>query len=191
MYQHRKPSLVQVPEIRVEVSAIPTGGFTDIHADATTIGRAVCIGHCEKVWLLWPPTEKNIILWADNRGIYPAIVTYGSQLEGGLVAFISRRGVNNTLTILAGTLHAVFTTEGGLLAGINYTTAKDIGLAIKMLCIQLRSTQNVESIQEDALWLLNTITAAVYIPKYAISALVSMARLLKEVAVMRRAKEPA
>ncbi|KAH8792201.1 hypothetical protein F5882DRAFT_488390 [Hyaloscypha sp. PMI_1271] len=91
----KNPEYCQRPSPGVEVMIYPTGSFSDIHSDATTVGRALCIDRCEKLWLMWPPTSHNLQLWAANDGLGISLLRYGAELEGGLVAYTAGNGEFN------------------------------------------------------------------------------------------------
>ncbi|EDN92187.1 predicted protein [Sclerotinia sclerotiorum 1980 UF-70] len=134
----KNPYLYKQPEMGTSAMVTPSGAYSDIHTDSTTIGRAVCIERCTKIWLVWPPTKHNLQLWADNKGLGVAIQIYGHKLEGGFVIQTSgNKSQANALTMPAGTLHCVFTIFGGFLIGSNYSTAEDIPLAVEMLRMQV------------------------------------------------------
>ncbi|KAF7856813.1 hypothetical protein EAF04_009576 [Stromatinia cepivora] len=179
----KNPSLYIQPEIGTSVMVTPSGAYSDIHIDSTTIGRAVCIERCTKIWLVWPPTKRNLQLWADNKGLGVAIQTYGHKLEGGFVIQISgNRSQANALTIPAGTLHCVFTIFGGFLTGSNYSTAEDIPLAVEMLRMQVIRGQYEDQIEKDCSWLTKTIERVIQAqPIHAPRALSLVAQLLQHI----------
>lgn len=182
-----KPSQLQHPSLGVEVMVTPTGGFTDIHADSTTVGRAVCVDRCEKFWLLWPPSLHNLRLWAANRGLNTGLLRYGAQLEGGLVVHTAGNGQFNALTMPAGTLHSVFTITGGFLSGINYTTAEDIQLAGMMLELQVQRSQDEDQILDDCEWFIGTAREILLSrPDFSIHCLTSMARLVAKIENLKK-----
>ncbi|KAJ8058475.1 hypothetical protein OCU04_012663 [Sclerotinia nivalis] len=179
----KNPSLHIQPEIGTSVMVTPSGAYSDIHADSTTIGRAVCIERCTKIWLVWPPTKRNLQLWADNKGLGVAIQIYGNKLEGGFVIQTSgNRSQANALTIPAGTLHCVFTIFGGFLTGSNYSTAEDIPLAVEMLRMQVIRGQYEDQIEKDCSWLTKTIERVIQAqPIHAPRALSLVAQLLQHI----------
>ncbi|KAK8900804.1 hypothetical protein QC760_010568 [Botrytis cinerea] len=180
----KSPALYIYPTVGTSIMVSPSGKFSDIHIDSTTVGRAVCIERCAKIWLLWPPTKRNLQLWADKKGLGVAIQVYGRELEGGLVVQTSAKVKGNALTMPAGTLHCVFTIFGGFLTGTNYSTAEDIPLAVEMVRLQLRRSRsgNPWQIEEDCNWLTRTIEGVIHgQPIYAPRALSLLAQLLKNI----------
>lgn len=188
LWDAERPSLVIHPPLGVEAIVSPTGSFTDIHTDATTIGRAVCVEQCEKLWFLWPPTAQNLLLWSTHRGLAISLVRYGAELEGGLV--VRTQGNDETriaLTMPAGTLHSVFTITGGFLLGVNYSTGEDIQLAGTMLEIQVSKSQDEDQIDDDCRWFLNTAKEILsHRPGLVLECLTSMARVLASIANHRK-----
>lgn len=177
----KRPDYCQHPSIGVEVMIYPTGSFSDIHSDATTVGRALCIDRCEKLWFMWPPTSHNLQLWAANQGLGISLIRYGAELEGGLVANTAGNG-DNALSMPAGTLHSAFTLEGGVLSGINYTTAEDIQLAGRMLELQVERSHDEEQIIGDCRWFQKTATEIMSSrPDFVVQLLASIARLVASI----------
>jgi hypothetical protein len=85
----------------------------------------------------------------------------GKEMEGGIIARISNSpgDEGNSLTIPAGTIHAVFTTMGGFIGGINYTTWRD--LQLMAYCIQLQLCRTADlGIMDDIAWYEVTLQAS-------------------------------
>jgi hypothetical protein len=111
------------------------------------------------VWLVFPPTDHNLGLWAKHIGLHERLFRYGGQLEGGIIIRTSQNEQDdgNCINMPAGSLHSVFTTHGGFLYGINYSTANDLLLASKMIRMQLGRNQEVEQILQDIDWYHSTL----------------------------------
>ncbi|KAJ6449130.1 hypothetical protein C8R45DRAFT_947580 [Mycena sanguinolenta] len=67
----------------------PTGWFTDIHIDGNGMLQIMVHFEGEKLWLVWPPTEKNLIWWGINHpcppsevGRQPLAISALKNLEG-------------------------------------------------------------------------------------------------------------
>jgi hypothetical protein len=108
------------------------------------------------VWLLFPPTEQNLRLWADNRGEPGGLSQYGAKLEGGIIAQTSR-DLGNAITLSSGCIHAVFTIRGGFLCGINYSTKTDLLQMSRGIAIQLKRNQDRQDIRGDIHWYKRTL----------------------------------
>lgn len=61
------------------------GSFIDLHYDIGRSGLSTVYGPCEKVLLLFPPTEKNLSLFASTAGLHNRLARVGDKLEGGLI----------------------------------------------------------------------------------------------------------
>ncbi|KAH6670176.1 hypothetical protein B0J14DRAFT_114008 [Halenospora varia] len=190
-WTQKKAVLYRQPENGTSVMVTPSGAYSDIHVDSTTIGRAVCVDRCTKVWLVWPPTDRNLQLWADKKGLGVALKVYGARLEGGIIIRTSgNKPGANAITLPAGTLHCVFTVFGGILTGTNYSTAEDIPLAARMLEIQVKRGQYEDQIEKDCSWLTKTVEIVINIlPTYATSALSAVARLLRHIEDYERSQD--
>lgn len=92
-------------------------------------GISMPVGPCTKLWLCFPPTEKNINLMAKADGQKAKLVRIGKKLEGGIIYQTTSA---NAIYLPAGTLHSVFTLRGGFLASIDFITPKS-SLALSSL----------------------------------------------------------
>lgn len=79
------------------------------------------VGPCTKLWLCFPPTEKNIDLMAKADGQKAKLVRIGKKLEGGIIYQTTSA---NAIYLPAGTLHSVFTIRGGFLASVDFITPR-------------------------------------------------------------------
>jgi hypothetical protein len=82
------------------------------------------------MWLLFPPSGKNLKAYAATEGYVNRLLRVGNELEGGVIV---ETVAGNSLEFPPCTLHAVFTTHGGFLAGINYTEIPLAGVIGEML----------------------------------------------------------
>ncbi|KUJ09519.1 uncharacterized protein LY89DRAFT_724483 [Mollisia scopiformis] len=105
----------------IGINVTPKGSFVDLHHDITRRGLSKTIGKCKKIWLLFPSTPENLELYIASAGFSNRLARIGSKLRGGIIVETDSA---HELEFPAGTLHAVFTTIGGFLAGINYSTAE-------------------------------------------------------------------
>ncbi|CZT10695.1 uncharacterized protein RAG0_15104 [Rhynchosporium agropyri] len=96
----------------------PNFSFTDLHVD-TSNGISSPIGKCKKLWMVFPPTVKNIGLMKRVDGQRAKLTRIGRSLEGGLVFTTNS---NEAIYLPAGCIHAVITFEGGYLIAIDFVT---------------------------------------------------------------------
>ncbi|KAK0120173.1 hypothetical protein ONS95_011579 [Cadophora gregata] len=106
---------------KVGINVTPKGSFVDLHHDILQRGLARTIGRCKKVWLLFPGTPKNLEIYVSSTGFRNRLARIGSKLEGGIIV---ETDSSHEIEFPAHTLHAVFTTVGGFLTGINYSTVE-------------------------------------------------------------------
>jgi len=99
------------------VNATPKGSFVDLHIDGNRHGISHTLGSCEKIWLLFPPTENNLKVFMSTVGHYGRLAKSLDRLEEG---YICRTRSSQAIYLPPGWLHATFTTAGGLLVGINF-----------------------------------------------------------------------
>jgi hypothetical protein len=117
-----------------------------------------------KIWLCFPGAEPNLKLWAQYLGTEDLLMQYGQRLKGGLIIRTSTdpNDNGNCITLRAGTIHAVFTLEGGFIGGINYSTHKDLPIMCQCIIQQLSRTVE-EGILVDIKWLEKTIKHTIHL----------------------------
>lgn len=82
---------------------------------------SIPVGDCVKIWLCFPPTPKNLVLMSKADCQKAKLLRIGKKLEGGIIfTTTSAHGI----WLPAGTIHTVFTTQGGFLAAIDINTPK-------------------------------------------------------------------
>ncbi|KAL2073111.1 hypothetical protein VTL71DRAFT_10435 [Oculimacula yallundae] len=105
-------------EANQQLLLTPKYAFTDLHVD-TSDGVSSPIGQCRKLWMVFPPTEKNIGLMKKADGQRAKLVRIGKNLEGGLVFTTNS---DEAIYLPAGCIHAVITLDGGFLVAIDFVT---------------------------------------------------------------------
>ncbi|KAJ8058474.1 hypothetical protein OCU04_012662 [Sclerotinia nivalis] len=110
-------------KLRVNIS--PTGTFTDLWIDMERSVFSLAFGRSRKIWLVFPPTERNMRLFSKVVGESNILARIGSDLEGGVVCETT---TSSALYLPAGILRAVFIIEGGLLGEIKFTTAANVAI---------------------------------------------------------------
>ena len=75
---------------KLGINITPQGSFIDLHCDIGRSGYSMVYGQCEKVFVLAPPTQKNLELFATTAGLPNRLARIGDQLEGCLVVPINR-----------------------------------------------------------------------------------------------------
>ena len=107
----------------------------------------------------------------------------GKDLDGGIITRISNspEDEGNTLTMEAGTTHAVFTTMGGFMGGINYSTWHNLQLMSYCIRLQLRRTAD-SGIMDDIAWYGETLQASLKqgTEGTIVVSLSSLARIIQE-----------
>ena len=81
------------------------------------------IGDCRKIWLLYPPTDKNLKAMQSVDGQRAKLLRLAHQLEGGVLMETTS---SHAIFIPAGCAHATFTLQGGYLVTKDFTTAKSL-----------------------------------------------------------------
>jgi hypothetical protein len=149
----------------------PCGWFTDLHqgkfcrphlelwlkiVDLCRRSLAKTFGKCEKVWLLFPSNDHNLKLFVRSAGLRNRLALIGSKLQGGIIAKVKS---THALELPAGTLHAVFTTVGGVLGGINYSTAESLPVMSRVLKMHLLSPVSKDHIHEGLAAYVETLSS--------------------------------
>lgn len=75
------------------------------------------------MWILFPPTAKNLGLLAQDLEQSDKLSTLASKLTGGVILTLQS---NEALYFPPGTLHAVFTIQGGFLVGTQFWSRESI-----------------------------------------------------------------
>jgi hypothetical protein len=87
-------------------------------------GLSVPMGACKKVWVAFPPTPNNLTLLAKQEGRKMKIRRIGNNLEGGV---IFKTTSEDAVYLPVGCIHIVFTTVGGFLNALDFTTPESVG----------------------------------------------------------------
>ncbi|EPE30493.1 hypothetical protein GLAREA_03460 [Glarea lozoyensis ATCC 20868] len=101
----------------------PKYTLSDFHIDSTD-GLSVPLGDCKKVWICFPPTANNLDLIAREEGRKAKIRRIGKKLEGGVIFETTSE---HAVYLPVGCIHAVFTTTGGFLNAMDFTTPDSVG----------------------------------------------------------------
>ncbi|KAI9772422.1 MAG: hypothetical protein M1840_000625 [Geoglossum simile] len=124
------------------INVTPGGCFVDLHHDLGRERLSQSFGLCKKVWLLFPPTEENLRLYISSAGFNNRLARIGSELRGGIIIETTSL---HALDLPAGALHAVFTTVGGFLGGINYSTSESLTTMSRLLVAHLPIFRHVSN----------------------------------------------
>ncbi|CAG8957835.1 hypothetical protein HYFRA_00000175 [Hymenoscyphus fraxineus] len=100
----------------------PKLSSSDLHIDPTD-GLSIPLGTCTKIWILFPPTPKNLSLLAKNEGRRSKTQRIGHLLEGGILLTTTS---SSAIYLPVGCIHGVFTTSGGFLNALDFTTPDSI-----------------------------------------------------------------
>ncbi|KIW36546.1 uncharacterized protein PV06_11200 [Exophiala oligosperma] len=101
----------------------PKFSFVDLHIDYGKDGISATLHDCEKVWVMYPPTPRNLQWMAEHRGQQAKLAQGMGVLDGGVVAHTT---LAEAVYLPAGCLHAVFTLVGGFLVSIDCTTQRSV-----------------------------------------------------------------
>ncbi|KFY04141.1 hypothetical protein V491_09464 [Pseudogymnoascus sp. VKM F-3775] len=116
------------------INVTPGGSCIGLHFDIGRSGYSVVFDDCVKVILLFPPTERNLGLFASTAGLPNRLARIGDQLEGGLIARIDK---SLAIDLPSCALHAVFTTVGGFLGGINFSIVEELPIMAQAILAHL------------------------------------------------------
>jgi hypothetical protein len=95
-------------------------------------------------------------LYISSAGFGNRLARIGSELRGGI---ITKTTSAHALDLPAGTLHAVFTTVGGFLGGINYSTAESLPTMSRLLIAHLSIFRQVSNtVVEDLQTYTNSLS---------------------------------
>lgn len=90
-------------------------------------GLSTCIAPCVKLWVLYPPSNLDRIYTCEGQE--GKFVRLFDQLQGGLYVITTAK---DALYIPSGWAHAVLTLTGGLLPGLNWSTAQSVTIAAQV-----------------------------------------------------------
>ncbi|KAK0117247.1 hypothetical protein ONS96_013080 [Cadophora gregata f. sp. sojae] len=105
-------------EANQQLILTPKFAITDLHLD-TSDGISASLGNCRKLWIVFPPTARNLGLMKQADGQRAKLDRIGKELEGGLVITTDS---DEAIYLPAGCIHAVITLQGGFLIAIDFTT---------------------------------------------------------------------
>lgn len=94
-----------------------------IKPDYGADGVSAPIGDCRKIWLLYPPTDKNLKAIRLVDGQRAKFARLMHQLEGGVIVETTSA---KAIHIPAACIHATFTIQGGYLVTEDFTTSKSL-----------------------------------------------------------------
>jgi hypothetical protein len=114
---------------------------------------------CEKIWLLYPPTQCNLSLMKRADGQHGKLARIGHLLEGGIIV---RTSSADAIYIPAGCMHAVFTLHGGFLVALDCTTSKSIWAFAQYLQHGLDVSLDVEGRRECLFFFLESLEVALH-----------------------------
>jgi hypothetical protein len=96
-------------------------------------------------------------LYVSSAGFSSRLARIGSELRGGI---ITKTTSAHALDLPAGTLHAVFTTVGGFLGGINYSTSESLPTMSDLLIAHLSIFRHVsDAVLEDLQMYINALSS--------------------------------
>jgi hypothetical protein len=101
-------------------------------------------------------------MWAENLGLPSSLKRYGEKLKGGIIIRTRNSPVDqgNCITMPAATLHAVFTTKGGFIGGVNYSVSTDLPLMVSWITEQFK--RSIEpGLYEDIRWYEETLIQSI------------------------------
>jgi hypothetical protein len=106
---------------------------------------------------LFPSTEENLRLYTSSAGFSNQLARIGSDLHGGIIVKTTSA---HALDLPAGTLHAVFTTVGGFLGGINYSTSESLPIMSRLLIAHLPIFRHISNaVLEDLQMYTNALSS--------------------------------
>ncbi|KAK3045911.1 hypothetical protein LTR09_012565 [Extremus antarcticus] len=131
-------------EQRNVINATPKYSLVDLHIDYGIDGISSAFDGCRKLWLMFPPIERNLELMRIERDETCKLFRIGHHLEGGIVF---EAASDKAVYIPARCLHAVYTGDGGFLFSLDFTTKPSIVPFGTYLSKRLYLTQDEEGQQ--------------------------------------------
>ncbi|KAE9375997.1 hypothetical protein N431DRAFT_464056 [Stipitochalara longipes BDJ] len=116
-------------ERNTQVFLTPKCWVTDLHLDNSD-GISTTIAPTEKVWMMFPPTPKNLQLMQRADAQHGKLVRIGAELKGGLIFHTTSR---QAIYIPIGCIHGVFTTHGGFLLSMEFSTPESARVLAALL----------------------------------------------------------
>ena len=112
---------------------------------------------CQKIWFMYPPTEKNLSLMATEDGQVAKMIRLSQSLEGGVLFCTSS---SDAVYIPSRCIHAVYTVSGGSLVTMDFTTRTSVLPFSKYLNQNLQASLDQNG-QRDCYFLyLNCLSVA-------------------------------
>jgi hypothetical protein len=100
-------------------------------------GLSASMHKCQKIWFMYPPTEKNLSLMAIEDGQVAKIMRLAQSLEGGVIFCTSS---TTAVYIPSGCIHTALTVSGGFLVTMDFTTRISVLPFSRYLNLNLQSS---------------------------------------------------
>lgn len=110
-------------ELHLGVNLTPKFTLVDLHVDQGLSGLSTAVGSCVKLWLLYPPKKHNLDVMRKTGNMKGRLQRIGKELKEGRWVITT---AEDTIYLPAGWIHAVYTIEGGALAGITFMAGECI-----------------------------------------------------------------
>ena len=105
---------------------------------------------------MFPSIEENLRLYISSADFSNQLARIGSDLHKGIIVKTTSA---QALDLPAGTLHAVFTTVGGFLERINYSTSKSLPTMSRLLIAHLPIFRHISNaVLEDLQMYTNALS---------------------------------
>ncbi|KAJ5203619.1 uncharacterized protein N7498_004498 [Penicillium cinerascens] len=128
-------------ETNNQVNLTPKYSFVDLHTGSAD-GLSTVIGDCRKIWLLYPPTDKNLKAMQSVDGQRAKLLRLAHQLEGGVLI---KTTSSHAIFIPVGCAYATFTLQGGYLVIKDFTTAKSLNAIASFIFYRLDEALPIEA----------------------------------------------
>ena len=102
-------------------------------------GISTVIGSCVKLWLIFPPTSVNLALMGEADGQKAKFHRISERMEGGVIYKMTSA---DALYVPVGTIHIVFTIQGGFLFTIDFTTSISAKPMLKLITSGMDELKN-------------------------------------------------
>ena len=154
-------------EQRVTFNITPKYSFVDLHIgeiwplnrsgrskmtdklDYGMDGLSAPMHKCQKIWFMYPPTEKNLSLMAKEDGQVVKMTRLAQSLEGGVMFYTSS---DSAVYIPSGCIHGPLTVSGGFLVTMDFTTRNSVLPFSRYLNLNLYASLDQEG-QRDCYYL--------------------------------------
>ncbi|KAK0886455.1 hypothetical protein LTR02_018117 [Friedmanniomyces endolithicus] len=146
------------PEVSTQIIVASKDHLTDLHIDNGKDVLSAVVDVCRKIFVLYPPTTKNLRLLDGVENEPFRLATICQKLEGALYSEVTS---SKAIVIPAGTLHAVITIVGGTLISKDFYTVGTLAPMSRWIATSKASMNRISLHEQEARRIIDCwITAA-------------------------------